>query len=334
MPVLSNLAPARLLDPKYLGGLEGYIQMIQARVIGQPEASEAIVSSYIKWFAGLSREHRPVGALLFVGPTGAGKTHTVKMAAEIITGNENALIRVDCGEFQHSHEVAKLIGAPPGYLGHRETLPIITEKKLQAAQTDKCKMNFVLFDEVDKAHPSILSALLGIMDNASLRLGDNTLVDFSNTLLVMTANTGSQEIAQELSGGFGFTRSGQEIGKLGLGAARKSLTPEFFNRLTKVVIFSPLSLGDIRQILDLEISALQTRVANSKVPFVFRVSGEAREFLLHEGYESRYGARHLQRTLDLWLTLPFANLLASQQIRLGTVVSVSLIDNKITYIAT
>src|SRR6266536_592704 len=180
-------------------------EALRAKIVSQEEALQAMVDLYQVFSAGLNPPGRPVGSLLFLGPTGCGKTRIVEAAAEILFGDSQALIKVDCAEFQHSHEIAKLIGSPPGYLGHRETHPLITQEALAASHRDELKLSFLLFDEIEKANDALWQLLLGMLDKATLTLGDNRKVDLSQTVIFMTSNLGAVEMCEMLSGGIGFT---------------------------------------------------------------------------------------------------------------------------------
>ena len=164
---------------------------LRRKIVGQDEAVQAVVDLYQVFRAGLNSPGRPVGNLLFLGPTGAGKTRVVEATAEVLFGDPRAVIKVDCAEFQHSHEIAKLIGSPPGYLGHRETHPLITQEALAQYHTEKLKISFLLFDEIEKASDALWQLLLGILDKATLTLGDNRRVDLSQTMIFMTSNLGA-----------------------------------------------------------------------------------------------------------------------------------------------
>src|SRR5262252_9523305 len=178
--------------------------VLSQKVVGQPAATRVIVP-YIQMFqAGLAPEGRPVGVFLLLGPTGTGKTKTIEALAEILHGSSKNMLKVDCGEFQMEHEVAKLIGAPPGYLGHRETQPILTQQKLNSVTSEKSALSIVLFDEIEKAAPSMTRLLLGVLDKAALRLGDNTTVNFEHTLIFLTSNIGARELCKEIAPDFGF----------------------------------------------------------------------------------------------------------------------------------
>src|SRR5262250_2359581 len=246
---------------------------LRARVIGQDRAIRSIASLYQVFLAGMTNETRPIGTMLFLGPTGAGKTHVVEAAAEALFGDRNAVIKIDCAEFQHSHEIAKLIGSPPGYLGHRETSPLLTQENLDRMHTDDVKLSLVLFDEIEKASDSLWQLLLGILDKATLTLGDNRRVDFSRTIVIMTSNLGAREMSEIISGGIGFTAGkeskqyddgelDQKIHRTAVEAARKKFSPEFMNRIDKIVVFRSLQESHLRQILDLELQKVQERVTS------------------------------------------------------------------------
>src|SRR5437660_10511294 len=177
---------------------------IRGKIVGQEEGVRALVDLYQVFCAGMCPQGRPVGNLLFLGPTGSGKTRIVEAAAEILFGDPRAVIKVDCAEFQQSHEIAKLIGSPPGYLGHRETHPLLSQEALDQYHTDTTKLSFVLFDEIEKASDALWNLLLGILDKATLTLGDNRKVDFSRALIFMTSNLGASEMASLMSPKLGF----------------------------------------------------------------------------------------------------------------------------------
>ena len=174
------------------------LEQLSSRVIGQPQAMTQIVPYVQMHRAGLAPEGRPVGVFLLLGPTGTGKTKTVEALADTLHGSEKHVVRVDCGEFQMEHEVAKLIGAPPGYLGHRETQPVLSQQKLNAAASEGCDLTLVLFDEIEKAAPSMTRLLLGVLDKATLRLGDNSVVNFERSIIFLTSNLGAEELRKEI----------------------------------------------------------------------------------------------------------------------------------------
>jgi ATP-dependent Clp protease ATP-binding subunit ClpA len=304
---------------------------LRAKIVGQSEGVQALVDLYQVFCAGLNSPGRPVGNLLFLGPTGSGKTRIVEAAAEILFQDARSVIKVDCAEFQHSHEIAKLIGSPPGYLGHRETHPLITQEELAKSHTEKLKLSFLLFDEIEKASDALWQLLLGILDKATLTLGDNRRVDLSQTVIFLTSNLGSGEITELMQGGMGFVQPtdkpeaglDQKVERTAVEAARRKFSPEFMNRLDKVVVFHPLRREQLEEVLDIELGQVQQRVLETaKGQFLFRVTGAGREFLLKEGTDQRYGARHLKRAIERHVVYPLANLLATEQVHLGDLVCI------------
>src|SRR5712672_1525140 len=297
-------------------------------VIGQEEAIHEIVRTWQTYVAGLSPEGRPIGNFLFLGPTGTGKTRAVEATAEALLGNPRAVIKIDCGEFQHSHEIAKLVGSPPGYLGHRETHPLLAQEVLNRYQTDSLKLSFVLFDEIEKASDALWNLLLGILDKATLTLGDNRKVDFSNALIFMTSNIGAAEMSSLVSPKLGFGATplndsncapalSAKLSRAGVEAARRRFTPEFLNRLDRIVVFKSLGNAELDRIIDIELELVQQRVqaALANKPFFINVTDSARKFLLAEGIDLRYGARPLKRAIERLLVQPLSNLMATGQIQ-------------------
>src|SRR6266404_1376172 len=308
---------------------------LRARVVGQERAIRGMASLYQVFHAGLTNPTRPIGTTLFLGPTGSGKTHVVDAAAEALFGDRNAIIKIDCAEFQHSHEIAKLIGSPPGYLGHRETPPLLTEENLNKYHSERDPFTLVLFDEIEKASDALWQLLLGVLDKATLTLGDNRRVDFSQTMIFMTSNLGAKEMSDLITGSIGFApaKSGQlaaddldqKIYRTASEAAKRKFSPEFMNRIDKVVVFRSLKHQQLCEILDLELTGIQQRVDESASErFMFSLTDEARQFLLSEGIEYRYGARHLKRAIERFLVNPLANLSATGQLGIGDVVVVDI----------
>jgi ATP-dependent Clp protease ATP-binding subunit ClpA len=261
----------------------------------------------------------------------------VEASAEILFGNPRAFIKVDCAEFQHSHEIAKLVGSPPGYLGHRETPPLLTQEAIDQHQTDKVRMSFILFDEIEKANDALWQLLLGILDKATLTLGDNRKVDLSRCVIFMTSNLGAVEMSEMLTGGIGFTSGlkqnesnlahiDRKMYHTALEVAKRKFSPEFMNRIDKVVVFRTLNQHHLRQILDIELNDVQNRIMSSQSDkqFIFRCTGPAKDFLLGEGTDLKYGARHLKRAIERHLVYPLSNLIATGQIGLGDVIKIDL----------
>lgn len=322
---------ATLLDPERTGrDAERLEAGLRRLIVGQEEAIQHIVNIYQMHLTGMAPPGRPVGVLLFLGPTGSGKTRIVEATAEILLGSPRAVVKVDCAEFQHSHEIAKLIGSPPGYLGHRETHPLLSQEVLNQYHTDKLKLSFVLFDEIEKASDALWNLLLGILDKATLTLGDNRRVDFSRALIFMTSNLGAAEMSALVEPKLGFRLPGNgdprlagKVSQAGLEAARRKFTPEFINRLDKIVVFKPLGEAELRQILDIELRLLQRRIfLSSAQPFLFRLTPPAKDYVLEEGVDLKYGARHLKRAIERLLVQPLSNLIATEQITGGDLIRV------------
>ncbi len=288
--------------------------------------------------AGLSAEGRPAGVFLLLGPTGTGKTKTVEAVAEALHGSYRKLLKVDCGEFQMEHEVAKLIGAPPGYLGHRETQPLLTQTKLNAVVSQYSDLAIVLFDEIEKAAPSMARLLLGILDKATLRLGDNTMVNFEKSLIFLTSNLGARAMGRELRPNFGYEaivprdrqRMANKLENIGLNAVRKKFSPEFVNRLDAVITYRPLTAESLSQILDNHLDELQRHIDNRLGDRGFRldVPARTRRFLLKNGTSDEYGARELKRVLHRHLVQPLARLYSSGDINPGELVRAELNASK------
>jgi ATP-dependent Clp protease ATP-binding subunit ClpA len=328
------------LDPTLTGRDAEHLEAsLHRKIVGQTEAVEQIVSIYQMHLAGMTAPGRPIGNFLFLGPTGSGKTRLVEATAESLIGDARGVIKIDCAEFQHSHEIAKLIGSPPGYLGHRETHPLLSQEVLNQHHSDKVRISFVLFDEIEKASDALWNLLLGILDKATLTLGDNRRVDFSRSLIFMTSNLGASEMGSILRPNLGFAAAeiqrqratGQldeatsgKISRAGLEAAKRKFTPEFMNRIDKTVVFRPLGDAELRKILDLELGMLQQRIFQSPTaqPFVFTLTASAKDFLLQEGTAVKYGARHLKRAIERSLVHPLSNLIATGQVRSGDLIRV------------
>ncbi|MDQ6787392.1 MAG: AAA family ATPase [Acidobacteriota bacterium] len=324
-----------LLDPdRKSPRAKDFEDKLSAFIVGQERAVRRMSGLFQIYLAGMNNPARPIGTMLFLGPTGSGKTRVVEAAASVLFGEPHAVVKIDCAEFQHSHEIAKLIGSPPGYLGHRETSPMLTQENLDKAHTEDTKITFVLFDEIEKASDALWQLLLGILDKATLTLGDNRRVDFSKTVVIMTSNLGAREMSDMISGGIGFApaKNGKnaddneidaKIYRTALEAAKRKFSPEFMNRIDKVVVFRSLKEHHLRRILDIELNGVQDRITESAgTKFVFECTDAAKEFLLSEGIDLKYGARHLKRAIERFLVYPLSNLVATQQVETGDLVTV------------
>jgi len=335
---------ATVLDPsRRSNDARDFETNLRRKIVGQDQAIEKIAEIYQMFLAGMNAPSRPVGNLLFLGPTGSGKTRVVEAVAESLFGDAKACIKIDCAEFQHSHEIAKLIGSPPGYLGHRETHPLLTQEAINQWHTEKLKLSILLFDEIEKASDSLWQLLLGILDKATLTLGDNRRVDLSSCIIIMTSNLGATEMNGLVEGGFGFAPKAvqidnsldEKINRSAVDAARRKFAPEFMNRIDKVVVFKTLRDEHLRQILEIELGLVQQRVlmASGAHQFVFNCTAAVKDFLLREGTDPKYGARHLKRAIERHLVFPLANLVATGQVKLGDFVRVDLLgESKLTFV--
>jgi ATP-dependent Clp protease ATP-binding subunit ClpA len=341
----------KLLDPMQTGPEAARLDSnVRKRIVGQDDAIQQIVDAYQTHLAGMSSPGRPIGNFLFLGPTGSGKTRLVEATAESLVGDARGIVKIDCAEFQHSHEIAKLIGSPPGYLGHRETHPLLSQEVLNQYHTERMTLSFVLFDEVEKASDALWNLLLGILDKATLTLGDNRRVDFSRAMIFMTSNLGAAEMTSILRPNLGFAAIdtehqgarvvdeglGNKLSRAAIDAARRKFTPEFMNRIDKTVVFKPLGPSELRKILAIELDSVQQRIVRSPngVPFVFSLTDPARDFLLREGTDMKYGARHLKRAIERNLVHPLSNLIATDQLRSGDLIRVGFdsVANRLTFL--
>src|SRR5512143_3571807 len=332
------------LDPnRRSGDAQDFENAIRRKIVGQDAAVEKVAEIYQMFLAGLNPPGRPVGNLLFLGPTGSGKTRVVEAVAEALYDDPHACIKIDCAEFQHSHEIAKLIGSPPGYLGHRETHPLLTQEALNQWHTEKLKLSLLLFDEIEKASDALWQLLLGILDKANLTLGDNRRVDMSNCMIFMTSNLGAGEMTELMMGGMGFAQKpieidnkfDEKIDRSAVEAARRKFSPEFMNRIDKVVVFKTLRSEHLEQILEIELGMVQQRIlqATGNNQFVFSCTPKVKNFLLQEGTDAKYGARHLKRAIEKNVVFPLANLVATGQVKLGDFVRIDMTaDDKLVFV--
>jgi len=309
------------------------LRRLSEKVIGQEQAMRAIVPCVRMYEAGLGPEGRPAGVFLLLGPTGTGKTRTVEALAEVLHGSRRNLLRIDCGEYQLDHEVAKLIGAPPGYLGHRETHPVLTQARLASIGSEHSSLSIVLFDEIEKAAPSMTRLLLGVLDKASLRLGDNNVVNFERTMIFMTSNVGAHRMQRELSPGLGFAverpSADDTAGRLeavAMRAARKTFSPEFLNRLDGAIAYQPLTAAALESILDLQLQDLQNHICSrlGANGFYVEVTSRVRQYLLEQGSSSEYGAREIRRAVHRVVAQRVAALVVEGRTRPGATVKIDL----------
>jgi ATP-dependent Clp protease ATP-binding subunit ClpA/CheY-like chemotaxis protein len=310
----------------------GLFDRLSRIVVGQTDALSRIVPYLQMYKARLNSPDRPAGVFLLLGPSGTGKTRTVEALAEIVHGSSKHLLKIDCAEYQSDHEVAKLIGAPPGYIGHRETKPLLTQERLLASVSPECDLALVLFDEIEKAAPAFTALLLGLLDRGTLRLGDNTSVTFEKSLVFLTSNLGAREMLKAVQPNIGFQgvdrRSTEVIAdrlqSIAVAAVRRRFSPEFINRIDVVISYRPLDGSAYEEILDHHIEELQQHI-NTRLgdrAFTIDVTPAARQRLLERGTSEEYGARELRRAVHRLLTQPLAALVADSLTRPGGVIRV------------
>ncbi len=323
------------LDPtRRSNDAQDFDAALRRKIVGQDPAIEKVTEIYQMFLAGLNPPSRPIGNLLFLGPTGSGKTRVVEAMAEALFGDSKACIKIDCAEFQHSHEIAKLIGSPPGYLGHRETHPLLTQEALNQWHTERLRLSLLLFDEIEKASDSLWQLLLGILDKATLTLGDNRRVDLSQCVIIMTSNLGAGEMNELIHGSMGFAQKppsidaklDDKITRTAQDAAKRKFSPEFMNRIDKIVVFKMLKPEHLQRILEIELGMVQQRIlqATGNSQFVFSCTPRVKRFLLDEGTDLKYGARHLKRAIERYIVFPLANLVATGQVKLGDYVRIDM----------
>lgn len=302
-------------------------------LIGQPEAIQTILPFVQMHQAGLSPEGRPVGVILLLGPTGSGKTHTVESLATVLHGSAKKLLKVDCGEFQSDHEVAKLIGSPPGYLGHRETEAMLAQKRINDSASNESNITLILFDEIEKAAPAMHRMLLGILDKATLRLGDNTSVNFERCLIFLTSNLGAKAMQKSAKPDFGFEsmlpakkETPTKLNAIGVGAVKRKFSPEFVNRIDSVITYQPLNQAGCERILDhilADFSGLITQRLGVRL-FFTEVATAARNELLKLGVSTEFGARELKRVVQRNFIQPVAAMVAAGEIPAGSTVILTI----------
>lgn len=310
------------------------LNSLARKIVGQPDALQRIVPYIQMHQAGLAPQGRPIGVFLLLGPTGTGKTRTVEVLAEVLHGSHQRYLRIDCAEFQLDHEVARLVGAPPGYLGHSETKPLLSQQRLAEATSPACDISLVLFDEVEKAAPSLTQLLLGVLDQARLRLGNNTDVDFEKTFIFLTSNLGAREMLRELSQTVGFAGGAtrdepsvmDKLEEISLAAVRKRFSPEFVNRIDAVITYQPLRPDSLAKILDQQIDALRAHI-NARLgerAFPVELTERAKAFLIDRGTSTEFGARELKRVVHRFLTQPLATMVAERRTRPSHAVTVDV----------
>jgi len=312
----------------------------KSRIIGQPEAAQSLLNVIEKFQSGFYDRSKPIASLLFLGPTGTGKTGTVEAFVEGLYGKSTAMMKVDCAEFQHSHEIAKLLGSPPGYLGHRETHPYFTNAAVQGYRTPEVPFTVILFDEIEKANDALWNLLLGILDKGQVTTGTNEVVDLRATIIIMTSNVGSSELAKRVGdGAIGFNTAGEDVNheeatEIAMSAARRKFMPEFLNRLDSVIMFNTLTPENLDEIFTLELNKIRERIVMTSLAiFEVEISPAAKKQILLEGYDKKYNARNLKRTMEQYISLPLARLVATGQVINNDVVICDYREGKWEYYA-
>lgn len=340
-----------ILDPKQLPENVKRLQdRLNAKVIGQERAMKQIIKAYTPMTVNLHREGRPLGVFLFMGPTGVGKTETVCTFAKELLGSRDSITRIDCVEFGEHHEAAKLLGSPPGYIGYNDE-PRLSQKNIDQYQTKDSKINIVLFDEIEKANDRIFDAIMTVLGDGILTLGNGKKVDFTKTFVFLTSNLGSEDVRKEIEGsGIGFDQQAwapeeldDRIYRMSKEIVKKRFRPEFINRLDSIVVFRSLDEKSLRSILKNELEELNWAIwrspwrgyqfeAGGELPkglsIVFRTTEAATKFLLKEGTSDIYGARELNRALDRFVRFPLASLIATKQVGHGDKLEIDALEGR------
>ena len=290
--------------------------ILHERVIGQNEAVDAVTEAILRARAGIKDPQRPIGSFLFLGPTGVGKTELAKTLAESLFDSENNVVRIDMSEYMEKHSVARLLGAPPGYVGYEEG------GQLTEAVRRK-PYSVILFDEIEKAHPDVFNVLLQLMDDGRLTDSQGRTVDFKNVVVIMTSNVGSRYLQDNLIDDEISESSRESV----MAELRDHFRPEFLNRIDDVVLFKPLSLEEITSIVDLLLERLNQRLADRKVTIEF--TDAAKKWIGEKGYDPTYGARPLKRFLQKQVESQLARALIGGEINEGSLVSFSVKDDKL-----
>ncbi len=328
-----------LLDPsiRCLETLE-FESELRRRVVGQEEVVTKITETIQKFMAGLGDPNRPVGNILLLGPTGTGKTRLVEAICEIMFNDAKGMVRIDCSEFKMSHETAKILGAPPGYIGHGEPSSTqITQEKLDKTHNENIKLSVLLLDEIEKSHESFWELLLGILDRGRLTNNQGKVIDLTRTIIFMTSNLGAREVSYALGGGIGFIAnkgvSDIRLKNISEAEANKRFSPEFMNRLDQVITFQHLTSDAVLDILEIELGCIQKRILTSSqlAKFVFTCSSQVKEFLFAEGVSTKYGARYLKRCLEKHIVIPLSSFVLTAQVSLGDLVEISIVDKKLMF---
>jgi ATP-dependent Clp protease ATP-binding subunit ClpB len=283
---------------------------IARRVVGQREAVVAVSTAVRRARAGLQDPNRPIGSFMFLGPTGVGKTELTKALAAFLFDDESAMVRIDMSEYMEKHSVARLIGAPPGYVGYEEGGALTEAVRRRPYQV-------VLFDEIEKAHPDVFNVLLQVLDDGRLTDGQGRTVDFRNLLIVMTSNLGSEYLVNLREG-----EDTKTVEKEVMGVVRGHFRPEFLNRIDEIILFHRLRREDMGEIVDIQLRRLNRLLEDRKMGL--SLDAKARQWLADKGYDPTYGARPLKRVIQKWVQDPLAQMLLAGEIRDGAQVKLGI----------
>ena len=289
---------------------------LSKRVIGQKEAIIAVSTAVRRARAGLQDPNRPIGSFMFLGPTGVGKTELTKALAGYLFDDDTALLRIDMSEYMEKHSVARLIGAPPGYVGYEEGGALTEAVRRRPYQ-------IILFDEIEKAHPDVFNVLLQVLDDGRLTDGQGRTVDFKNTLIVMTSNIGAEYLVNQKEG-----EDTEAVREEVMAEVRAKFRPEFLNRLDDIILFHRLQRSEMTKIVDIQIERLQRLLADRKIKIV--LDDAARSWLANRGYDPAYGARPLKRVIQRHVQDPLAEQILAGAIKDGDTVRVSVRDGELT----
>jgi len=277
-------------------------ERLRQRVVGQDEALASVANAIRRSRSGLSDPHRPIGSFLFLGPTGVGKTELARALAEFLFDDERAIIRLDMSEYMEKHSVARMIGAPPGYVGYEEGGQL-TE------QVRRRPYSVVLLDEIEKAHPDVFNVLLQVLEDGRLTDGKGRTVDFRNTVIIMTSNAGSSAIFELAD------KDPKKAREEAMNALRELFRPEFLNRIDDIVLFKPLGKDQLERIVDMQLQHLMKLLAEKKI--TLRLTSAAKTLLLREGYDPAYGARPMKRAIQKMIQDPLALKILDGEVKPG-----------------
>lgn len=309
--------------------LEHVARRWSSQVVGQPQATDSILRLLQRVEVQARQPRRTMGSVLLLGPPGCGKTHSVEALAEVLLGSPGALLKINCAEYQQQHEIARLVGAPPGYIGHADTEPVFTRDNLERFRTPEFPYTLILLDEIEKAHYSLYSLLLGVLDRAELNDGRNRHVDFSACLFFFTSNIGSRESLRATTPSGFIPQLDEEDAKarhfesVSMRALKRHFPPEFLRRIEETIVYHPLRPADLKEILNLELEKASRVFHNHPTtPFQVEFTAGAKSLLLHHGCDTEYGASHLKHILACEFQDPLYRLMATDQVQSGDKIGV------------